>query len=515
MSVRTSMYAAIGGLLLGTALATAASAQTRGGDVVYVQQSTPPTLDAMTSTEQAVRNISMNIFEMLVALDEGANPVPDLAASYTESADGLVYVFKIRPGVTFHNGKLLTSADVKATFERYGRVGIDRQDFPLIAEIAAVDPMTVRVTLKNRIPSFIEQISSPRASMIVIPAEQATREAAKIDIIGTGPLQLVEYVPDSHVKLKRFDAYVPNLAYKGVDGLAGHKVVHVDTVTFRVVPEANARVAALETKAAHMSEQIPGQAAKRLKDSKDIKVLPLMPWSMAGMITNAGFGATAQLGVRKAIQIAIDAEELMEIATDGNYRLNHGFVYPESQYFTGDIGKSVYSKRDLAKAKALLQEAGYKGEEVVVLGSSQVSHIKEQAVIATQQLKAVGINARIELSDTPTYIARAQQKEGWNLYVGEWGLAPWLGPYGVPNFWTGPKNWQKKDDPQLEAAFADLKSKPTLKERKEAIDRFYTRLFDEVFAVKFGDNGLLQAARNELVGFKPYRVPRGWGVSLR
>ncbi len=515
MLTRTRTCAAIGVLLLGTMLSTGAWAQSRGGDLVYVQQSTPPTLDAMTSTEQAVRNISMNIFEMVVALDEGANPVPDLAASYAESADGLVYEFRLRPGVTFHNGKPLTSADVKATFERYGRVGIDRQDFPLIAEIAAVDPMTVRVTLKNRIPSFIEQISSPRASMIVIPAEQANREAGKIDLIGTGPLQLVEYVPDSHVKLKRFDGYVPNPAYKGVDGLAGRKVVHVDTVTFRVVPEASARVAALETRAAHMSEQIPGQAAKRLKDSKDIKVLPLMPWSMAGMIVNAGFGATAQLGVRKAIQIAIDAEELMEIATDGNFRLNHGFVYPESQYFTGDVGKAVYNQGNQARAKALLQEAGYKGEEVIVLGSSQVGHIKEQAVIATQQLKAVGINARIELSDTPTYIARAQQKEGWNLYVGEWGLAPWLGPYGVPNFWTGPKNWQKKADPQLEAAFADLKAKPTLKERKEAIDRFYARLFDEVFAVKFGDNGLLQAARSELVDFKPYRVPRGWGVSLR
>jgi peptide/nickel transport system substrate-binding protein len=511
MRTRTNAIAAIGGLLL----AAQASAQTKGGDIIFVQQSTPPTLDAMTSTEQAVRNVAMNIFEMLVALDEGANPVPDLAASFTESADGLTYVFKLRPGVKFHNGKEMTSADIKATFERYGKVGIDRQDFPLIAEIAAVDPATVRVTLKNRIPSFIEQISSPRAPMIVIPAEQASREAGKIDIIGTGPLQLVEYVPDSHIKLKRFDGYVPNPAYKDVDGLAGHKVVHADTVTFRIVPEANARVAALETRAAHMSEQIPGQAAKRLKDSKDIKVLPLMPWSMSGLIVNAGSGVTTNLAVRKAIQIAIDAEEALEVATDGNYRLNHAWVYPESQYFTGDVGKAVYSKHDQAKAKAYLAEAGYKGEEVIVLGSSQVSYIKEAAVLVAQQLQAVGINAKIDISDTPTYIARAQLKDGWNIYVGEWGLAPWLGPYGVPNFWTGPKNWQKKDDPQLEAAFADLKSKPTLPERKEAIDRFYARLADQVFAVKLGDNGLLQAARTELMNFKPYRVPRGWGVWLK
>jgi peptide/nickel transport system substrate-binding protein len=504
---------AVPALLLG--LGGAAAAQTRGGDLVYMQQSTPPTLDGMVSTEQAVRNVVMNIFEMLIALDEGANPVPDLAASYTESADGLVYEFKLRPGVKFHNGKPMTSADIKATFERYGRVGTDRQDFPLIAEIATPDVLTVKVALKQRIPSFIEQISSPRAPMVVIPAEQAGRETGKIDIIGTGPFELVEYLPDSHVKLKRFDDYTPNPNYKDVDGLAGRKVVHVDTVTFRVVPEANARVAALETRSAHMSEQITNQSAKRLKDSTEIKVLPLMPWSMAGMIVNAGWGATTALGVRRAIQIAIDAEELLEVANDGVYRLNHGFIYPESQYWTGDAGKAVYSKGDKAKAKALLQEAGYKGEEIVVLGSSQVTHIRQQAQMAVDQLKAAGMNAKIELSDTPTYIARAQRPEGWNLYVGEWGLAPWLGPYGVPNFWTGPKNWQKKADQPLEDAFADLKSKPALNDRKAAAVRFYERLFDQAFAVKFGDNGLLQAVRTELVGFKPYRVPRGWGVSLR
>jgi peptide/nickel transport system substrate-binding protein len=494
--------------------AAPALAQKRGGELVVLQQSTPPTLDVMTSTNQAVRNVTMQVFEMLISRDEGANPIPDLATDYSESADGLVYRFNLRRGVKFHSGKEMDSADVKATFERYAKVGIDRQDFEVIAGIEAPEKYAVAVTLKRRVPSFVEQISSPRAPMGVIPADQGNRELGKLDIVGTGPYQLVEYVPDSHVKLKRFEGYVANPAYRGIDGFAGHKIAYVDSVVFRVVPEANARLAQLETRAAHISEHIPNQAAKRLKDSKDIAVVKLMPWSMAFLILNAGHGATAHVGVRRAIQIAIDAEEVMTIATDDTYRLNHGFNYPESQYWNGDIGKDRYNRGDKARAKALLQEAGYKGEEIVILATSQIQTVRDQAVLVGEQLKAAGLNVRIDVSDTPAYIAKAAQKEGWNIYTGEFGLAPSIGPYGLPNFWTGPKNWQKQDDPVLEAAFVDLKSKPTLKERQEAANRFYARLYDQVFAVKLGDNGLLQAARREVVGFKPYRIPRAWGVSL-
>jgi peptide/nickel transport system substrate-binding protein len=350
--------------------------------------------------------------------------------------------------------------------------------------------------------------------MAVIPAEQAGADTGKLEIIGTGPFQLVENVPDSHVKLKRFEGYVPNPNYQGPDGLAGRKVVNVDTVTFRVVPEANARVAALETKAAQFSEQIPNLAAKRLKDSKDIKVITLLPWSQATLILNAGWGPTANLAVRRAIQIGNDAEEIMDLSTDGVYRLDHGFNYPESKYWGGDIGKDIYNKNDAAKAKALLQEAGYKGEEVIILSTSEIAHIKGQAVVLSEQLKKIGFNTRLDIADTPTYTAKPEQKDGWNIYVGEFGLAPWLGPYGLPNFYTGAKNWQKQQDPALDAAFADLKSKPSLAERQAAVNRFYARIFEEAYAVRLGDNGMAQAVRTELVGFKPYRVPRAWGVSL-
>jgi len=493
-----------------------AHAQKRGGDLIFLQQSTPPTLDSATSTEQAVRNVAMHLFEMLVTRDEGSNPIPDLASKFDESADGLTYTFALRRGVKFHNGKEMTSSDVKASVERYGRVGFDRADFTKIKSIAAPDKYTLTITLSERVPSFIEQLSSPRAPMVIIPAEEASKEANKINPIGTGPFQLVEFVPDSHIKMKRFEDYKANEGTGERNGFSGKKIAYVDTVTFRIVPEANARVAAMETRAGHFSESVPNQTAKRLKDSKDIQIVTLMPWSMGFAILNAGpgGGGTAKLGVRRAIQATIDADEIMLISTDGVYRLDHAFNYPESQYFSAEVGKAVYNQANPAKAKQLLAEAGYAGEEIVILTTSQIAIVKAQAEIAAEQLKAAGMKARVAVYDTPGYIAQAGKPDGWNIYIGEFGLAPSIGPYGLPNFWTGLKNWQKLVDPALEKSFNDLKTKTTLAERKAAIDAFYTRVTDQAYAIKLGDNGLLQAVRSEVKNFKPYRIPRAWGVWL-
>ncbi len=517
MISRTSRIAFVATASLSLAIAAGpAQAQKRGGELVILQQSTPRSLDAITSTEQAVRNVTMHLYEMLVTRDEGSNPIPDLASKVEESADGLTYTFTLRQGVKFHNGKEMTSEDAKASVERYGRIGFDRADFAKVKSVAAPDKYTLAITLSDRVPSFIEQLSSPRAPMVIIPSEEAAKEGNQTNPIGTGPFQLVEFVPDSHIKMKRFDGYTANEGTGERDGFSGRKVVHVDSVVFRIVPEANARVAALETKAAHFSEQIPSQTAKRLKGNKDIQVVTLMPWSMAFAILNSGPGGgpTAKLGVRRAVQAAVNADDIMAISTDGVYRLDHAFNYPESQYFSAEVGKAVYNQANPAKAKQLLAEAGYAGEEIVIITTSQIAIVKAQAEVMAEQLKAAGMKVRIDVFDSPGYIAKAQQPEGWSIYIGEFGLAPSIGPYGLPNFWTGPKNWQKLPDPALDTAFADLKTKPTLAERKVAADRFYTRVTDQAYAVKLGDNGLLQAVRSEVKNFKPYRIPRAWGVWL-
>ncbi len=239
----------------------AAFAQKKAGDVVIAIAQAPPSLDAHVTSAQAARNVTLHIYETLYARDENAKPVPELAEGVKISEDGKTYVFSIRKGVKFHNGKELTAEDVVASLERYRKVGASATLLGAIDQIKATGPSEVAITLKTIQSTFLDNLSSPRAPIAIYPADEAAKPANQINFIGTGPFRFVEYKPDSHVKLARFDGYVPNPKGTGRDGFAGKKEVFLDSVTFRFMPEAGARTAALEAGEIHLLEQVDGPTA--------------------------------------------------------------------------------------------------------------------------------------------------------------------------------------------------------------------------------------------------------------
>ena len=187
-----------------------AFAQTKGGDMVIAITQAPPSLDAQVTSAQAARNITLQIYETLYARDENAKPVPELSEDVKISEDGKTYVFPIRKGVKFHNGKELDAKDVVASLERYRKVGASAPLLSAVDKVTETGPYEVTVTLKDVQSTFLDNLSSPRAPIAIYPAEEAAKPANQINIIGTGPFRFVEYKPDSHVKIARFDGYVPN-----------------------------------------------------------------------------------------------------------------------------------------------------------------------------------------------------------------------------------------------------------------------------------------------------------------
>ena len=136
------------------------------------------------------------------------------------------------------------------------------------------------------------------------------------------------------------------------------------TVNMRIVTEAGARIAGLETGEFHGVEDIPAKAQSRLKDNKNIVLKPLNNFWVQIATPNLSFPPTDNLKVRQAIQAAMDMEELMEAATDGAYKLNIGFQYPGQAFYT-EAGKETYNQKNKEKAKKLLAEGGYKGEKEI------------------------------------------------------------------------------------------------------------------------------------------------------
>ena len=483
-----------------------------GGAFTFGQEANVNSLDQMTSNTISTRNIAMNIFEALTTRDENNNPILDLAASMVESPDRMTYTFKLREGVKFHNGKPMTSADVVASWDRYSKVGLDRQIFDAVASWDAPDAMTFVVHMKQAQPTFVEKLSSFSIPVVIIPAEAKDDPPQQLRSIGTGPWQLVQNTPGSQVVLKRYEGYSPNTSFEQRTGFGGYKQACFDTVTFRIVTEGGARVAGLETGELQAVEDVPTKSAEALKKNASVKLLPLNNWWIQVGVGNASIAPTDDVRVRQAIQAALDMDEIMDAATDGNYRLNSGFAYPNQPDYV-ENAKETYNQKNQAKAKKLLADAGYKGQVVTLLTNKDYSSMYNAALVVQEQLKAVGMNAELQVVDWPTSV-QTYMKPGtnWNIFFSGWGTQPALGALATMAFLAPPgAQYQPKDgkdDPDVLAAWRDMNNMPSKEERKAAFGRMQAAVLEKAYVFPFGSLTKVQASRSNVEGYVPFRIPR-------
>lgn len=507
------------GAYASAALAAPFQCPRTGGDLVFGQEANINSLDQMTSNTISTRNIAMNMYESLVTRDENNNTIPELAESFEESADKLTYTFKLRQGIKFHNGKEMTSADIVASFERYGRVGLFRGIFQQVDNWSAPDAHTFVIKLKAAQPTFMELLSSFSVPIVIIPAEHKDDPPQQLRTVGTGPFQLVEFVPGSHVRMRRFDGYVPHPRFEQRTGFGGYKVACLDTVTVRVVTEASARVAGLETGELHAVEDIPTRAAATLRNNSAITLLPLENWWIQIALPNTAIAPTSDLNFRKAVQAALGMEDIMDAATDGNFRLNVGFQYPHQATFT-DAGKETYNINDEAVAKRFLAQSGYKGETVILLTNRDYPPMYNSALVMQQQLQAVGIKAELRVVDWPTSVQMSQQVNSneFHFFFTGWGTQPALGALPTMQFFVAPGPQYRprdgKEDPRVVELFAEMNNLPTEAERNAAFGRMQQYILEQAYAFPFGALTKIQASRANVKGFVPFRIPRFANVWL-
>jgi ABC-type dipeptide transport system, periplasmic component len=164
--------------------------------------------------------------------------------------------------------------------------------------------------------------------------------------------------------MKRYEGYRPNTNFEQKTGFGGYKQACFDNVTFRIVTEPQARIAGLKTGELQGVEDLPTKSLADLKADKNITIIPLQNWWIQMAQVNASMSPTDNLMFRKAVQTVLDMDEIMDAASDGNYRLNVGFQYP-NQAFYSDAGKETYNIKNAELAKKYLAQSGYKGEPVI------------------------------------------------------------------------------------------------------------------------------------------------------
>jgi peptide/nickel transport system substrate-binding protein len=319
-------------------------------------------------------------------------------------------------------------------------------------------------------------------------------------------------VPGSFVKVKRFDGHTPNPHFEQRTGFGGYKQACFDTVTFRIVTEGQARVAGLETGELQGVEDVPAKSLPQIKTNPKISILPLNNWWIQIALPNTNFPPTNNLDFRKAVQAALDMDEIMDAASDGNYKLNVGFQYPNQADYT-DAGKDTYNLHNVDLAKKYLAQSGYKGEPVILLTDKDYAPMYNSALVMQQQLQAIGIKAEMKVVDWPTSVQLdLNTSKGWNFFYTGWGTQPALGALDTMQFLVSPNAAYKppgdKDDPDMLAAWQDMNSLPTPEARQAAFVRMQQLALDKVYAVPFGSFTKVQATRSDVKGFVPFRIPR-------
>ena len=277
------------------------------------------------------------------------------------------------------------------------------------------------------------------------------------------------------------------------------------------------RVAGIETGELHATEDIPALSVATLKRNGNVQLAYLNNFWIQLAEVNVSLPPTDNLKFRQAIQAAFNMEEIMEAASDGAYRLNVGFQYPGQVSYT-DAGKETYNQKNLAKARQLLAESGYKGEELILLTNRDYTSMYNAAIVMAEQLKSIGVSAKLSVVD---WLAAAQMwsrtATGWNLFFNAHGNGPVIGPIATLRQYAAPTSAYKPRTPDeadkiFNEAFAEMVNGATPEIRKAAFAKAQARLLDQVLVIPFGALNQVQAVRSNLKNYRPFRITRAANV---
>ena len=503
--------------LLGTA-ALPAAAQTK--TLKMVAHADVKILDPTFTTAYITRNFGYMVYDMPFGLDEKGQPKPQMVDKYTTSKDGKLWTFTLRPNLKFSDGSPVTSADVVASMQRWtSKDSIGRAMTAISSpEWKAVDANTFTLTLKEPFGLVLEGMAkSSGFPPVVMPERMAKLPTTTplTEVMGSGPFifKRDEWVPGNKVVFVRNPNYVARS--EPPNGATGSKKPHFDRVEWYYIPDANSAVAALKKGEMDLIEQVPPDYINPLRADPNIRMIPSGSWQ-GWIVMNQTFPPFNNPKVRQAVLHAVNQEKF----TAGmGYPLDMRLTYCSTWFICGgpnqtDAGAEPYRKPDLALARQLLAEGGYKGEKIVVLLPTDITYLNAAALVTIQMLKGIGMNVEAQSSDWASITSRRAKKDapeagGWNIYVtvaGEFDVnSPVTNAYLSAACGNALPGWPC-DKPLDELRTAWIRETVPIK-RKELLDSFQKRAFEAVPYAYFGQYSPAFAARKSLKN-----VDQLWGI---
>src|ERR1700712_266317 len=363
----------------------------------------PDILDPSIARTYVGRIVFSAFCDKLFDIDEKLNIVPQLALSHETSADGKEMTIKLRPGVKFHDGEFLDAEAAKFSIERHMTLptSFRKSELASIDHVEVVDPLTIKLVLKTPFSPLLAQLTD-RAGMMVSP--KAAKEAGDkfgLHPVCAGPYKFVERVQQDRMVFEKFSDYW------------NKDNIFIDRVVFLPIVDATVRLANLKSGGLDLIERLLATDIKAVAADPKLKLSTAIELGYQGVTLNIGHdkakGPLSQSAkVRQALDLSIDREAINQVVFNGEFKPGNQWVNPDHPYYQKAF---PVRGRDLAKAKALLKEAGVAAPVNVDFMVPKGAETEAVAQVIQSMAAEAGFDMKIRVTEFATSLKQAEAGE--------------------------------------------------------------------------------------------------------
>jgi peptide/nickel transport system substrate-binding protein len=384
-----------------------------GGTLIYARNIDAKTLDPHFSAQWSERFMLYNIYNTLVSWDTDFNIIPELAQSWEILEDGTGIVFNLVPNAVFHDGTACDATAVKWNLDRIlnpdNNSNQRGQLEQAVASVEATDPTTLFIALKKPWRPLLAALGE-RPGFVVSPtAVENSGDQFALNPVGSGPFKFVEWVPDSHIIVERFEDYWD-------EGKP-----YLDRIEMRHVPDTQVAVTMVRTGEAQLTDEVDPPMVEALADATDLHVVNYESWRWNSMQMDVDKPPFDNTDFRQALAYGTDRETVLQLVFGGTGRV---MTHPIAGGWAYDPQLDSLMQYDPAKAQELLASSGVAGQTLTM--TTDNTRINTDLVQLLQaQYQELGVNVQIETVDSADYFSLIKDD-----------TIPW-----------GPANWTPRADP--------------------------------------------------------------------